>query len=306
MGEPTPQGSSALALRAWQRMVLALLVVLLLFSMSSVAPRAGELIDHLPEVQLARSWAQWARLGEFSCQGDERLDDVPRTLWVDRNGQLRSDDEVARILVETICALHLAGPLQPSQIAGLSDLEPLFELLRGRTLADGAVADGGRDPIRTALTIQTTFIMVFVLAQSLHGDDGATAPAACNQLRAFVHEGETLELRWVGFIALLSDYDAARSGLDLLRCEEPTQGDEADLWTRARSGELAAALQLSLQWDAEVRAFFTPDEPIDENERGRRIHELELQILRVTQAAPLLAMATMIPLIGYGAGVAAF
>jgi len=119
-------------------------------------------------------------------------------------------------------------------------------------------------------------------------------------------EGETFELRWVGFLNLLVQFDPdATADEDAPVCVDATPDSEASLLARARQGDVDAAVQLAYLWDQQVGAFQDGPLGADEAAVQAEIDALLLVMLEHTGAAPLVSLAATIPYISLNVGTTA-
>ncbi len=288
----------------------------LVAGMGAERARAGELLDYLPEVQFARAMVQIVETqdvfldgAEGVCTGEESLDQVPYKLWVDAAGNLRSPEAVAGVLQTAQCALSNVSPqdVEPDAF-GPSVLAPFLSLLRGEVVTVGdATIDGGKEPLRVGLSFSVAFLISVLQAfgvpldsPELLGED------ACAALRGFATEGETFELRWVGFLNLLVQFDPdANADEDAPACVDSTPDAEANLLARARGGDVDAAVQLAYLWDQQVGDFQEGPLGSDEAAVQAEIDALLLVVLEHTGAAPLVSLAATIPYISLNVGTTA-
>lgn len=179
---------------------------------------AGELIDHLPEVQMARAIAEAVAFQDQElqdplddpeiseiCAMAPTLADIPDQLWLDAMGEIRTPDEVRRVLIFTQCAFASLEGNREEQ-----DGSFVLGLLGGRdkTLGEGIIIPGSKEPVRVVLAFPTFITMFFELVfSSLPGFEGGPilGEAPCERLRSLAVEGESLELRWAAFMTLVFD-----------------------------------------------------------------------------------------------------
>lgn len=287
--------------------------------------QAGEVLDHLPEIQFMRGIAQVVESdaplleGDATCTGEETLDAVPNSLWVNELGEIRSEAEAAEVLRFTQCALEGAGPSGEGDpfADGESFLAPFISIISGDAVdIDGVTIDGSKEPIRVGLTFSAVIVISLLQAFGAPLDDPAfLGEDACTALRGFATDGPTFELQWVGFIILASahlanieamdDPDAFGFG-DPLACSTPQEGSVDELLAQAQAGNLDAALDLTIAWDRQVGEFFESDAAFDDEAFQAELDRFLLIALENTGWAPLVSLAISIPFISLNVGSSAF
>jgi len=283
------------------------MVALLLFLVPSAQGR--DIIDFLPEVQLARSFQLVSRnpVFEFLQIPDELFEcieainsfEIPDQLLTDRNGDFRSAEEVRQVAGNAAC--RVASVL-------LNETSPIPVLMGDRLevsipyFGTTTIVDGSKEPIRFATAAVTQFSFFRQLRGSEQGGDlFMGADDKCEALREWVLKGETLELRHVAFNVLMYDQTTELNGIAV--CSERRVASEAELRAEAEKGELIAAVSLSVLWVLEVNSLHSnlieSDQAGEILERGEiqsRIEEFELLILENTQRFPLVTQAVIEPL----------
>jgi len=294
----------------------------LLTTVNGSNTEAGELIDFLPEVQFMRAMAQVVQTsdpfleGDEGCSGNETLDQVPNSLWVDSLGNIRTSEGVSEVLAFSLCALTNAGAGEAGEAfeSGASFLDPFLTILSGEVAdLNGVMIDGGKEPIRVGLTFSTAVIISFLQAFGAPLDDPEFfGEDVCNTLRGFVSDGPTFELSWVGFIVLGSAHAAglddpeSSNGPDALVCSTSIEASTDELLALAQAGNIDAAFDLAITWDRQVGEFLESDGGTDFDAVQAKFDEFFMIALDNTGWAPLVNLALSIPFISLSVGSNAF
>lgn len=287
-----------------------LLSFMLVFLWNMGAARGGEVLDQLPEVQLARAIVITSELEGLSeeelatiCNaqvGDVR--DV-ENLWFDEHGISRSLAEVREILLEISCLLERSLPSFSLDDEGNANTESLFELVSGNAIktTDGQVIDGSRQVIRTAVAfpMAITFILELVLGDAFGIPTPLLGDAPCEQLSAHVFSGKTLEVRWAAFVALASDLIIhLTDGNPQAICSSQRDESLDSLLEQSRRGDLEATLNLTFLWNQAVESAF---EQSDDSSIERKLDETLLLFIKHF-GEPLVTLAATVPLINLMVG----
>lgn len=285
-----------------------LLAFTLLCSMGVV--QGGEILDQLPEVQLARAIVITAELEELSAEELAAICDAQagnaqdvENLWFDEHGTSRSLVEVREILLEISCLLERSLPVFSLDDEGNAHTEALFELVSGNaiTATDGQVIDGGRHAIRTAVAfpVAVTFVLELFLGNAFGIPTPLLGDTPCEELSAHVFSGKTLELRWAAFLVLEIDLlthlvDGNPQAICSSQRDEPLDS----LLEQSRRGDLEAALNLTFLWNQAVKsAFEQPDDSVIK----RELDETLLLFIKHF-GEPLVTLAATVSLISLMAG----
>ncbi len=314
----------------WNFMAKSMLKVVLAFTLtlgllttgSGSNTQAGEIIDFLPEVQFMRSMAQVVQNSDpflendAICAGDETLDQVPNSLWVDDRGNLRSQEDVAEVLQFAQCALVLSGAGEANEEfdSGASFLEPFISIVSGE-IADlnGISVDGSKEPLRVGLTFSTAVVISFLQAFGAPLEDPEFfGEDACSTLRGFISDGPTFEIGWVAFLVLASGHVASIEDPELVQetglliCSTPQEGSIDELIAQAQAGNIDATFDLAFAWDREVDEFLNSEAASNPVAIQAKFEEFLMIALDNTGWAPLVNLALSIPFISLSIGNNAF
>ncbi len=244
-------------------MLLSVVVGLLFVNFWGFAQ--GDLIDHLPEIQMARAIAEAVAFQNLEsqnplddpeiaeiCATEPTLEDIPNQLWLNNMGQLRTADEVRRVLILTQCSFVFLEGNQEEQ-----DSSFLLGLLGGqdKTLGENIIIPGSKQPVRVVLAFSTFITMFFELVFSslpeIENDQILLGEAPCETLSSLAVEGKSLELRWAAFMALVFDRVSIEAG-EFSICGAPSEASNDELLAHAQQGNLDAAVELAFNWLSEV------------------------------------------------------
>jgi hypothetical protein len=270
----------------------------LAFALVGPAIQAGDVIDFLPEVQVARSITpaiEFAIVFEEDCVGVQVNQEVPNNLLFDDNGQARTFEQMGEILLQLNCSF---------QSLAFEDLEnssaniPLFlDAFSGNLVefSNGLTLDGRKQTVRASLIFSHLLLFQFELGGVFDFDILGSDP--CGQLRTWSKSGSSLELQFVAFLTLGSDiFSSEEEGLPR-QCSTAVGGTEAELIALAEAGDLDASLDLMFFWTLELQAIFG-DEPTADDLPSieAQMDRFELLILRNTMKFPFVTLAAQLPL----------
>lgn len=295
--------------RFFQRVIGACLAALVMWLGILVQARAGEVIDHLPEVQLARGVAQFFQIQAFLDDVSGICDDLafqealPANLWLDDRGLIRSVDEVQRVLLHAVCSLQRVEP-SDAFLSDASEAQLLLDVLSGRDVevAEGVFIEGSKQPVRDAIAFPVAMALFFeMFFHDLFDEPGPfLGESPCETLRSFVATGPTIELQWAAFLAMMADLSFAfEEGTETI-CTPVVEGDEAALLDLAIHGDLDAALNLAFRWDAQLDSLLNV-ESVDTAAVAEKLTGFELLALK-HYGEGFVGLALTIPMISLMVG----
>jgi len=234
--------------------LLATLAITVGSMLIATQAKAGDVVDFLPEVQqgqvLRIFFEFFARsdraefLTENSCLDQNSLDAIPNQLFIDDQGNTRTPEQSATVMFNSLCVALLI--LEDAMVTNhATAFTNIFKVMGGEelVLSNGLVIDGGKQPIRAALSVNTfltfglqNFLNDFSFFQILFGEN------SCETVTDFVLNGDTAELQWLGFFILQNDHANSQF------CTSNVEGSEAELIQLAQQGSIDAALQLAVTW----------------------------------------------------------
>lgn len=279
-----------------QKLVIAFLI--LSFALAAPAILAGDVIDFLPEVQVARSLVP-AFANAFVFEGaciDVQLDaEIPNNLLFDDNGQPRSFDEMGMIMLQLNCIYQSLALEDPDN--ALQNVPFFLEALAGNMVVfpNGTELDGTKQAVRASLLFSHLLLFQFDLTGQF--EIGILGSDPCGQLREWVLSDTSLELQFVAFLTLASEIVVSDEEELPIQCSTPVAGTESELIEAAESGDLDAALELSVLWVLQLMNEFG-EEPTVDDLPGMlaELDRFELFVLQNTMKFPLLTLAATVPL----------
>jgi len=298
-----------------------LLVVLLIAGVVFVNTSASQrdIIDYLPEVQMAKSHqVLGSSLGNAS-QDDflECFDHVIEGAIADHllyneNGQPYAPHEQLQIAVDAYCFAILSITADPSIISILEG--ETARVVNEDLMAEGTgelIIDGSKQSIRAAISVFAPSFLVFDL-RGVEDFFGLIEPILddddpCAQLEEWVSDGPTFELKYTAFNTLRLDQQLGQAiFFGEIRCTQIIDEETDTLIAETKSRDFDAAVALSRFWTAELNTFlYTVDED-DElvvkedltlEEVQSEIERFEILIVENTQRYPLLTLAATYPLV---------
>ena len=260
--------------------------------------QAGDVVDFLPEVQLAESLvfaADNAFVTDEDCAGFDISVEIPENLLFDINGQRRTAAESGQILFNLNCLYFL---IQTSEdINSSSNIARFLDVFQGQsvTFENGIVIDGGKQSVRVSLIFG--FLISIAFERSGFVDLGIFDGDPCDQLRDWAINAPTLELQWLAFIVLAGE--AVTEDMAPRECTTEVSGTRSELIALTEQGDLDAAIALVADWQLELETEFGEEPTADQLEGIQaKVSEFELFILANTMRFPLLTLAASVPLSG--------
>lgn len=284
-------------------MYLGRLFMLFLFGLVlAVGPstQAGEVIDFLPEVQMARSLVHLLEFGdvdEDDCISISLDEPIPSNLLYDQNGMFHSDEQIVKILTQINCIiLELAELDLDNADANI----PLFiDAFSGETaqFANGRILDGRKQAVRASFIFG--FLLLFQFELSGLFDLGLLGSDPCAQLRDWSAVGPSLEFRFTAFFTLLVQLAISDEEQRQEQCTTIRGDLEQELIAQAEAGSVDAAVELSFLWTSQLEERFGDEPTIDELPAMQiEIDRFELLMLENTMKFPLVTLAATVPLAG--------
>jgi len=275
---------------------------------------AGEVIDHLPEVQLARSITQYLAVQslldngfEGICANAPGIEDVPDHLWLDELGNIRSTEAVQDVLLSTLCAFEGIEPSAEVFDVYDNEFEFFIDILSGKDVevANGVFVFGSKQPVRAALTFPFAISLFFelFLGDLSNEPSPVLGENPCQTLRTFASEGPSLEIRWSAFLTLAVDLSLDAEDPSEATCTTLNDQEPDVLLQQAQRGDLNAALQLAYNWDNEISSVVDADE-VDPSLVDAQIERFQLIALNHFGEG-FVGLAVTIPLISLMEGNAA-
>ena len=257
---------------------------------------AGDVVDFLPEVQLADSLVIAAEnifVTEQDCAGFDSSIEIPDNLLYDINGQRRSAEESGQILFNINCLFFLIQTAD--EVDSVSNVVRFLDVLKGQSVAfeNGIVLDGGKQSMRVSLIFG--FLISIAFERSGFVDLGIFEGDPCDELRDWALNAPTLELKWLGLVILAGE--AVTEDMAPRECTTAVSGTRSELIALTEQGDLDAAIALIVDWQLELEAEFGEEPSADQLEAIQaRTAEFKLFILANTMRFPLLTLAASIPL----------
>ena len=279
---------------------------------------AGEVIDYLPEILLARSFDVYnmKALGigdslEEVCFDDDPGPEIPEHIVINEHGLYKLELERLESIVAVGCqrAFFDAGQLNPLPILlGDSVETTVFIRDEGEISEFATFVDGNKQSnrVRASLDWYIFFaqlrefdVQPFIMIPNLLPEN------PCETFRGWVLNAPTFELQWASFQILMFDQISVDGGPNVIGipdrvCTSAREGTVDELRAAAEAGDLDSALALSWIWFGGAGNLWEARDQFEGTEQAKfidaEIERIELMILENTARYPLVTLAAIYPL----------